>query len=251
MDYQGRSLNEGGVDPALLATVVELESQVGILQGEVKTLESEVKTLEQTVITLGYTDQLCVVQAQVATLPTSPINPSFAIEQQVALVGLNPPLYDSYGYAPDARVALNAFNSLPNLYVLASSVNVNNIIGVRFEPTSDQPDARFHVTGTATLELPLVNVDIALRVRYTYFGGLVQTVDFNRTRLPFRSPENPRVEYKFDEYVYVALTTFDAQYVDFYVVVIYNFGTTPMVTNTLTGGWDTQYENYIRVQRVK
>ena len=96
MDYQGRSLKDGSVDPALLATVVELERQVGILQGEVTTLEGEVKTLEETVITLGLTDQLCVVEAQV-TLDPRPGQSSFDILQQVSLTGLNPPLYFSAG----------------------------------------------------------------------------------------------------------------------------------------------------------
>ena len=248
MDYQGRSLKDGSVDPALLATVVELERQVGILQGEVTTLESEVKTLEQTVITLGLTDQLCFLEAQV-TLDPRPGQESFDILQPVSLTGLNPPLYFSSGYAPDVRVALLAFNSMPDLYVLASG---DNIYGIRWASfRTDEPDARFHVTGCATFMLPFSTIIIALRARYTLYGGQVVTVDYNRLRLPARSAQDQRIEYKIDEYVDAQFTTIDCQFLDFYVVVNTDFGTATSFTDTVTGGWDTQYRNFLRVQRVK
>ena len=237
MDYQGRSIKDGSTDPSLKAAIIELQNEVDVL--------------DETVITLAHTDQLCVVEAQVP-VPVSQSQPSFAIEQQVALVGLDPGLYERFGYAPDVRVAINGFNS-PYLGVFASSLYPNNIMGIRWQVTaSDTSDARFHVTGTASFELLFMNVEVALRARYIYLDGRVQTFDYNRTRMPDRSPENPRVEYTIDEYVFASLTMLvDLQYIQFYVVVKSDFGTSPMYTNTLTGGWYTQYRNYLRVQRVK
>ena len=206
------------------------------------------KTLEQTVITLGLTDQLCVVEAQV-TLDPRPGQDSTDVSQQVALTGVDPPLYFSSGYTPDPRVALLAFNSLPDLYVLGAG---DNIYGIRWASTAtDTPDARFHVTGCATFMLPFSSVVIALRARYTLYGGQIVTVDYNRLRLPSRSAQNQSIEYKIDEYVNAQFTTIDCQFLDFYVVVNDDFGTSTSFTDTLTGGWDTQYRNFIRVQRVK
>ena len=138
---------------------------------------------------------------------------------------------------------------MPNLYELASG---DNIYGIRWASTAtDTPNARFHVTGCATFMLPFSSVVIALRARYTYFGGRVVTVDYNRLRLPSRSAQDQRIEYKIDEYVYAELTTVDCQFLDFYVVLNTDFGTSATFTDTVTGGWDTQYRNFLRVQRVK
>ena len=241
MDFEGHSIIELSTDPSVLAAIV-------VLQQEVTALQDEVKTLEQDVITLAYTDQLCFVEAQV-TLDPRPGQDSYEILQPVTLIGVDPPLYFASGYAPDVRVALLAFNSMPNLYELASG---DNIYGIRWASTStDTPNARFHVTGCATFMLPFSSVVIALRARYTYFGGRVVTVDYNRLRLPSRSAQDQRIEYKIDEYVYAELTTVDCQFLDFYVVLNTDFGTSATFTDTVTGGWDTQYRNFLRVQRVK
>ena len=241
MDFEGHSIIELSTDPSVLAAIV-------VLQQEVTALQDEVKTLEQDVITLAYTDQLCFVEAQV-TLDPRPGQDSYDILQPVTLIGVDPPLYFSSGYAPDVRVALLAFNSMPNLYELASG---DNIYGIRWASTAtDTPNARFHVTGCATFMLPFSSVVIALRARYTYFGGRVVTVDYNRMRLPSRSAQDQRIEYKIDEYVYAELTTVDCQFLDFYVVLNTDFGTSATFTDTVTGGWDTQYRNFLRVQRVK
>ena len=241
MDFEGHSIIELSTDPSVLAAIV-------VLQQEVTALQDEVKTLEQDVITLAYTDQLCFVEAQV-TLDPRPGQDSYEILQPVTLIGVDPPLYFASGYAPDVRVALLAFNSMPNLYELASG---DNIYGIRWASTAtDTPNARFHVTGCATFMLPFFSVVIALRARYTYFGGRVVTVDYNRLRLPSRSAQDQRIEYKIDEYVYAELTTVDCQFLDFYVVLNTDFGTSATFTDTVTGGWDTQYRNFLRVQRVK
>ena len=238
MDYQGRSIKDGSTDPSLLAAIVELQNEVDVLQ--------------ETVIRLGRTDQVCSVEAEVQ-VPLSPGQESFSVKQQVALVGLDPGLYERFGYAPDVRVAINGFNS-PYLGVFASSLYPNNIMGIRWQATASDTgsDARFHVTGTASFELLFMNVEVALRARYIYLDGRVQTFDYNRTRVPDRSSQNPRVEYTIDADVFASLTMLvDLQYIQFYVVVKSDFGTSPMYTDTLTGGWDTQYRNYLRVQRVK
>ena len=241
MDFEGHSIIELSTDPSVLAAIV-------VLQQEVTALQDEVKTLEQDVITLAYTDQLCFVEAQV-TLDPRPGQDSYDVLQPVTLIGVDPPLYFSSGYAPDVRVALLAFNSMPNLYELASG---DNIYGIRWASTAtDTPNARFHVTGCATFMLPFSSVVIALRARYTYYGGRVVTVDYNRLRLPSRSAQDQRIEYKIDEYVYAELTTVDCQFLDFYVVLNTDFGTSATFTDTVTGGWDTQYRNFLRVQRVK
>ena len=235
MDYQGRSVKEGSADPALL-----------VLQGEVKTLQEKV-------IALAATDQICSVEAQ-ALAPASPFQPSYRVEQLISLIGNEPPLYDSAGYVSLSQylVVINLYSS-PNLYFLTSSVDTRNIIGIRWERTaSDDTDVNFHVTGCATFMLLSVPVEVSLRSRYVYSSGRVVTFDYNSRRVPARSSETSQTcQFNIDEFIFADLSTFDAQYVDFHVVLNYNFGTTPMYTNTLTGGWDTQYRNFLRVKRVR
>ena len=229
MDYEGKSLLQA--DP----------------QTAINT--ADIKTLEETVITLAYTDQMCVIEAQVMIDPR-PSQESNSVSQQVSLTGLDPPLYAGFGYTPDERVELIAFNS-PNLYVLGSG---DNIFGIRWQSTSnDTLDALFRATGTATFELLSFGVEIALRAKLNYAGGAVTNVDYNRTRLPASTAQDRIVEWAFDEYVAAAPTTSGVRlvYVDFYVVIKENFGPTPTFTDTLTGGWKTQYRNFLRVHRVK
>ena len=240
MDYQGRSIKEGGTDPALIAAIA-------VIQVEVATLQGEAKTLQDDVIKLAYTDQICVIDAQVMIDPR-PGQESYDVKQQVSLTGLDPPLYAGFGYTPDPRVEFIAFDS-PDLFVLGSG---DNIFGIRWRSTSnDTRDALFHVSGTATFEIFSSGIEIALRAKFTYFGGAVTNLDFNRTRLPGSTAQDGIVEWAFDEYVPAALTTFDCQYLDFYVVIKANFGPTTTYTDTLTGGWKTQYKNGLRVHRVK
>jgi len=238
MDYEGKSLLEAQADP-----------QTAINTADIAILQGEVKTLEETVITLAYTDQMCVIEAQVMIDPR-PSQESNSVSQQVSLTGLDPPLYAGFGYTPDVRVELIAFNS-PNLYVLGSG---NNIFGIRWQSTSnDTRDALFHVTGTATFDIFGFGIEVALRAKLNYVGGAVTNVDYNRTRLPESTAQDRIVAWAFDEYVAAAPTTSGVRllYVDFYVVIKGNFGPTPTFTDTLTGGWKTQYRNFLRVHRVK
>jgi hypothetical protein len=230
MDYEGKSLLESQADPQTAINTAD----IAILQGEV--------------ITLAYTDQICVIEAQVMIDPR-PSQESSDVSQQVSLTGLDPPLYAGFGYTPDVRVELIAYNS-PDLFVLGSG---DNIFGIRWRSTpNDTRDALFHVLGTATFSL-FSSVEVALRAKLNYVGGAVTNVDYNRTRLPSSTAENRIVEWAFDEYVPTEPTTSGVQllYVDFYVVIKGNFGPTPTFTDTLTGGWKTQYRNFLRVHRVK
>ena len=162
MDYEGKSLLEAQADPQTAINTAD----IAILQGEV--------------IKLAYTDQMCVIEAQVMFDPR-PGQESYSVSQQVSLTGLDPPLYAGFGYTPDERVELIAFNS-PNLYVLGSG---NNIFGIRWQSTSnDTRDALFHVTGTATFDIFGFGIEVALRAKLNYVGGAVTNVDYNRTRLP-------------------------------------------------------------------
>ena len=238
MDYEGKSLLEAQADP-----------QTAINTADIAILQGEVKTLEETVITLAYTDQMCVIEAQVMIDPR-PGQESYSVSQQVSLTGLDPPLYAGYGYTPDVRVELIAFNS-PKLYVLGSG---DNIFGIRWQSTSnDTLDALFRATGTATFELLSFGVEIALRAKLNYVGGAVTNVDYNHTRLPASTAQDRIIEWAFDEYVAAPPTTSGVRllYVDFYVVIKANFGPTVYSTDTLTGGWKTQYKNGLRVHRVK
>ena len=243
MDFEGHSITELSTDPAILADIVQIKA-------DIKTLQDEVKTLQQEVITLAYTDQVCVIEAQV-TIDPRPSQVSNSVSQQVSLTGLDPPLYAGFGYTPDVRVELIAFNS-PTLYVLGSG---DNIFGIRWQSTSnDTRDALFRATGTATFELlSFIGVEIALRAKLNYVGGAVTNVDYNRTRLPESTAQDRIIEWAFDEYVAAPPSTSGVRllYVDFYVVIKYNFGPTVYFTDTLTGGWKTQYKNGLRVHRVK
>ena len=130
----------------------------------------------------------------------------------------------------------------------------DNIFGIRWRSTpTDTRDALFHVVGTATFEIFSSGIEVALRAKLNYVGGAVTNVDYNRTRLPESTAENRIVEWAFDEYVPAAPTTSGVRllYVDFYVVIKANFGPTTTFTDTLTGGWKTQYRNFLRVHRVK
>ena len=227
MDYQGRSIKYGSTDPALLAAIVELQNEVDVLQ--------------ETAIRLGRTDQVCSIEAEVQ-IPLSPGQESFSVKQPVTLIGFSPPLY-SNGYASDPRVDLLGYSS-PYLYAVPN--------GVRWERTaSDNDNPIFHVTGCATFELLSFTTMIATQMRYVFADGRVVTFDQNILRVPdARAPFLPYA-YKIDTFMGAELDTFNAAYVDFYVVVKYDFGTSPTYTNTVTGGWDTQYRNFLQVRRVR
>ena len=227
MDYQGRSIKDGSTDPSLLAAIVELQNEVDVLQ--------------ETAIRLGRTDQLCSIEAEVE-IPLSPGQESFSVKQPVVLIGSSPPLY-SNGYASVPGVNLLGYAS-PYLYSVPN--------GVRWERTaSDNDNPIFHVTGCATFELLFMTTMIALQMRYVFSDGRVVKFDQNILCVPdVRAPFSPYA-YKIDAFMGAELDTFNAAYVDFVVVVKYDFGTSPTYTNTVTGGWDTQYRNFLRVQRVR
>ena len=226
MDYLGNSILElKSSDPAILAAIAALQQEVSALA------------------------QICSLEAQVL-IPIPEFRESTAVEQPVTLSGVAPNLYQSNGYASVVGVQLIGHES-PNLYRLISG---NYAIGIRWERQATDTAASFHVSGCATFQLLELDAQVVMRMTYGFPTGEYYDTFYNRTRFPSRSSVAPTTrpcEYHFDQDIQIDFENYpDVQSVDFCVAVLENF-TTPQYTNTLTGGWDTRYRNFIRVERIQ
>ena len=226
MDYLGNSILElKSSDPAILAAIVALQQEVSALA------------------------QVCSLEAQVL-IPIPVFQETLPVEQPVTLSGDSTVLYQSNGYASVVGVQLIGHES-PNLYRLISG---NYAIGIRWERQATDTAASFHVIGCATFQLLELDAQLVMRMRYVFPTGEFINTYYNRVRFPSRSsvaPDTRPCEYKIDQDIQIDFENYpDVQYVDFCVVVLENF-VTPQYTNTLTGGWNTHYRNFIRVERIQ
>ena len=246
MNYQGRSLKEGGTDPALLAALI--------------VLQDEVKTLEQTVIELGRTDSFCSIEAVVPP-PAETYLPSNEIRQTVQLQYFEPALYtQEYVQAGVAGVFLE-YTEIGNMTRLLNDVNYPGLlVGICYTLTEDDkklPSARFHVTGCATFDLLDFPVELTLKSSLAHANPLEEYDErqfHQRIRFGERSPQEGDAigEYKIDTIVERELDPLLVQ-INFKVIVRQNFGPTSpgTFTETITGGWKPNYRNYLQVRRIQ
>ena len=246
MNYQGRSLKEGGTDPALLAALI--------------VLQDEVKTLEQTVIELGRTDSFCSIEAVVPPR-TETYLPSLEIRQTVQLQYFEPALYtQEYVQAGVAGVFLE-YTEIGNMTRLLNDVNYPGLlVGICYTLTDDDrklPSARFHVSGCATFNLLDFPVELTLKSSLAHANPLEEYDErqfHQRIRFGRRNPgtDDAIGEYKIDTIVERELDPLLVQ-INFKVIVRKFFGPTSpgTFTETITGGWKPNYRNYLQVRRIQ
>lgn len=197
--------------------------------------------------------QFCRIEA-VPVLPVSTLQESNPVSQFVTLTGNNPDLYNQgYVQAGENDLVLKIRESLYMKYYSNDSIRWTR----SYQGVLNQTVIALHVKGMACFELLDFATVLGLAVRKSNAQGQVYATDYvNLVRFGTRNNAagdivgvyniDTVLTFVLDPYAFANLWS-----VDFKVVVLENFGTTPSFTSTLTGGWKENYRNYLQVQQIQ